>query len=252
MSGFRPVRLDTRWPFLPAPVLVVPSPAKGEDVIRTSPDDPAASVTVRHWLASVGSMTDSNRAEDIARSLLEEPLPRRWSHVQGVARTARTLAPVLADNTDLLTAAAILHDIGYAPSLHHSGFHPLDGARYLRDTEHATPMLCRLVAHHSCAIIEAEEYGLATQLADEFKPAPPALADALIYCDMTTGPGGQHMTIGQRLADIRERYDPSHPVSRALARSEPHLRAAVDRVSRKLAASAAPARPMRLVPAVTF
>jgi len=223
-----------------------------KDVIRTSPDDSAASVTVQHCLASVGCMTDSNRAEDIARSLLEEPLPRRWSHVQGVARTARTLAPVLADNTDLLTAAALLHDIGYAPVLHDSGFHPLDGARYLRDTEHADPMLCRLVAHHSCAIIEAEEYGLATQLADEFKPAPRALADALIYCDLTTGPDGQHMTIEQRLADIRERYGPSHPVSRALARSEPHLKAAVDRVNHKLAASTTPARPIRLVPAVAL
>jgi len=215
-------------------------------------DHLAASVTVRHCPASVGSMTDSNRAENIARSLLEEPLPRRWSHVQGVARTARTLAPVLADNADLLAAAAVLHDIGYAPDLHDSGFHPLDGARYLRDTKHAEPMLCRLVAHHSCAIIEAEEYGLATQLADEFKPAPRALADALIYCDLTTGPDGQRMTIEQRLADIRERYSPNHPVTRALARSEPHLKAAVDRVSSKLAASTAPARPIHLVPAVTF
>jgi hypothetical protein len=223
-----------------------------KDVVRTSLDDPAASVTVRHCLASVGSMTDSNRAEDLARSLLEEPLPRRWSHVQGVASTARTLAPVLADNTDLLTAAALLHDIGYAPALHDSGFHPLDGARYLRDAEHADPMLCRLVAHHSCAIIEAEEYGLAIQLTDEFKPAPKDLADGLIYCDMTAGPDGQHMTIEQRLADIRERYGPSHPVTRALARSEPHLKAAVDRVNRKLAASTTPARPIHLVPALAF
>jgi HD domain len=223
-----------------------------KDVVRTSLDDPAASVTVRQCLASVGCMTDSNRAEDLARSLLEGPLPRRWSHVRGVASTARRLAPILADNTDLLAAAALLHDIGYAPGLNDSGFHPLDGARHLRDTEHADPVLCRLVAHHSCAIIEAEEYGLATQLAGEFKPAPRALADALIYCDITTGPDGQHMTIDQRLADIRERYGPSHPVSRALARSEPHLKAAADRVSRKLAASTAAARPVRLVPALAF
>ena len=252
MSGSAPlVGLLAGHSFLHRHWLYPALPGAG-DVIRTSLDDLAASVTVRHCLASVGCMTDSNRAEDIARSLLEEPLPRRWSHVQGVARTARTLAPVLADNTDLLTAAAVLHDIGYAPSLHDSGFHPLDGARYLRDIEHADPMLCRLVAHHSCAIIEAEEYGLATQLAAEFKPASRTLADALIYCDLTTGPDGRHMTIEQRLTDIRERYGPSHPVTRALARSEPHLKAAVDRISRKLAASTRPARPIRLVPAVTF
>ncbi len=168
-------------------------------------------------------MTYSGRAEDIARSLLDEPLPRRWAHVQGVAATARTLAPILGGNADLLTAAALLHDIGYAPSLADTGFHPLDGARYLRDVEHADAMLCRLVAHHSCAIIEAEERGLAGELAREFKPAPRDLADALIYCDMTTGPDGQRMPIEQRLADIRARYGPEHLVTRALARSAPQL-----------------------------
>ena len=34
--------------------------------------------------------------------------------------------------TDDLVAAAWLHDIGYAPELVETGFHPLDGARYLR------------------------------------------------------------------------------------------------------------------------
>ena len=67
------------------------------------------------------------------------------------------------------------------------------------------------MAHHSCAIIEAEEYGLAANLAREFKPAPRGLADALIYCDMTTSPDGQRMTIEQRLADIRARYGPAPP-----------------------------------------
>ena len=85
-------------------------------------------------------MTDTGRAHDIARSLLEDSLPRRWAHVQGVAETARILAPILGKNADLLTAAAILHDIGYAPRLADTGFHPLDGARYLRDIEHAEPM----------------------------------------------------------------------------------------------------------------
>jgi hypothetical protein len=197
-------------------------------------------------------MTDTGRAHDIARSLLEEPLPRRWAHVQGVANTARTLAPILGRNTDLITAAALLHDIGYAPSLADTGFHPLDGARYLRDIEHADPMLCRLVAHHSCAIIEAEERGLADVLAREFKPTPRNLADALIYCDLTTGPDGQRMTIEQRLADIRARYGPADLVTRALARSAPQLEAATSRVARKLSAHASMPRPVTLVAVVAF
>ena len=168
------------------------------------------------------------------------------------AGTARTLGPVLGRNADLLVAAAILHDIGYAPSLAATGFHPLDGARYLRDAEHADAMLCRLVAHHSCAIIEAEERGLASELAREFKPAPRDLADALIYCDMTTGPGGQRMPIGQRLADIRTRYGPEDVVTRALARSAPQLEAATSRVARKLAARTAVARPAAVAAGVNF
>jgi hypothetical protein len=197
-------------------------------------------------------MTDTGRAHDIARLLLEEPLPRRWAHVQGVADTARTLAPILGRNTDLIIAAALLHDIGYAPSLADTGFHPLDGARYLRDVEHTDPMLCRLVAHHSCAIIEAEERGLADVLAREFKPTPRNLADALIYCDLTTGPDGQRMTIEQRLADIRTRYGPTDLVTRALARSAPQLEAATSRVARKLSARASLPRPVTLAAVVTF
>ena len=61
----------------------------------------------------------------------------------------------------LLEAAAWLHDIGYAPGLAVTGLHALNGARYLRDAQHADAMLYRLVAHHSCATIEAGERGLA-------------------------------------------------------------------------------------------
>ena len=72
---------------------------------------------------------------------------------------------------------------------------------------------------------------------------------------MTTGPDGQHMTVEQRLADIRARYGPEHLVTRALARSAPQLTAAVDRVTRTLTACSAPRctsapRPRRLVPAL--
>lgn len=54
-------------------------------------------------------------ARDLARKHLETPLPRRWAHTQGVARQARTLAPILGDQADLLEAAAWLHDVGYTP-----------------------------------------------------------------------------------------------------------------------------------------
>ena len=153
-------------------------------------------------------------AQQLAQALLQEPLPRRWAHVQGVAARARSLAPVLGADADLLEAAAWLHDIGYAPSLAATGFHPLDGARYLRDARHADALLCRLVAHHSCAFIEAEERGLADILSCEFEPGPYALSSVLTCCDMTTSPDGELVPVEQRLAEIHHRYGLGHLVSR--------------------------------------
>ena len=202
---------------------------------KTSPDDATAPVNVRHGPRSVGLMSYTEWAETTAHQLLAVPLPRRWAHSRGVAATAQTLTSVLGANADMLIAAAWLHDIGYAPGLHDTGFHPLDGARYLRDVEHAAPMLCRLVAHHSCALIEATERGIAAELLCDFEPAPTDLADALIYSDITTGPGGERLTVQQRLTEIRSRYGRGHVVSRAAARAAPELTAAVSRVQRRLA-----------------
>ena len=177
-------------------------------------------------------------AQQLARALLQEPLPRRWAHVQGVAARARSLAPVLGADADLLEAAAWLHDVGYAPDLIVTGLHQLDGARYLRDAQHADTMLCRLVAHHSCAIIEAGERGLAEVLGLEFEPAPQELSDALTYCDMTTSPDGELVPVEQRLAEIHDRYGPGHLVSRSIQRATPMILRAVEQVNDRAARSA--------------
>ena len=174
--------------------------------------------------------TSSAWAEHLARTLLERSLPRRWAHVQGVAARARSLAPALGANAELLEAAAWLHDIGYLPDLAVTGLHGLDGARYLRDIQHAHPMLCRLVAHHSCAVIEADERGLADLLRREFAPAPQPLADALTFCDMTTSPDGHQVHVTRRLAEIHDRYGSGHLVSRSIHRATPLILQAVDHV----------------------
>jgi len=179
-------------------------------------------------------MSQAHRAAEVARNLLEVPLPRRWAHVQGVAAQARSLALILRDDADLLEAAAWLHDIGYSPKLADTGFHPLDGARYLRDVEHADPMLCRLVANHSCAIIEAEERGLAEALSSEFPTPLAALSDALAYCDMTTTPTGKVVAVRDRLSEIVERYGPHDVVTRFIRRAEPELVSSVARTDQRL------------------
>lgn len=70
-------------------------------------------------------------AAALAEAWLTRALPRRWRHVQSVADRARWVAKALFLPDDLV-AAAWLHDIGYVPELAQTGFHPFDGARYLR------------------------------------------------------------------------------------------------------------------------
>ena len=198
------------------------------DVLRRQ----AASVNVPANLTSVDFMQITAAwAEGLARALLADSLSRRWSHVQGVAARARTLKPSLGTDADLIEAAAWLHDIGYLPELAHTGLHGLDGARYLRDVQHADPLLCRLVAHHSYAVIEAEERGLADVLTREFAPPPQPLADALTFCDMTTSPDGDQVQVTHRLAEIHDRYGTGHRVSRSIRRATPMILEAVGHVS---------------------
>jgi hypothetical protein len=116
--------------------------------------------------------------------------------------------------------------------------HALDGARYLRNARHADTMQCRLVAHHSCAIIEAEERGLADVLAREFEPAPQVLSSVLTFCDMTTSPDGELVPVERRLAEIGHRYGQEHPVSRSIQRATPMIRCAVEQVQARAARSA--------------
>lgn len=173
-------------------------------------------------------------ARYLARKHLETALPRRWAHTQGVARQARTLAPILGDQADLLEAAAWLHDIGYAPNLVDTGFHPLDGARHLHNSHQADFLLCSLVAHHSCAVIEARQRGLGEDLLREFPQVDTGLSRALIYCDMTTTPDGEPVPVSERLTEIRERYGPSHLVTRFTHLAEEELVGAVQDVQEKV------------------
>ena len=87
-------------------------------------------------------------AADLTRYILAAD-PERLRHSEAVAVRAQLMtAAVDDDQAAFLVAAAWLHDIGYAPGLKETGFHPLDGARHLRATGWP-PALCDLVAHHS-------------------------------------------------------------------------------------------------------
>jgi hypothetical protein len=169
------------------------------------------------------------RAAQLAADMLAAALPRRWQHVQAVGTKAAWLGPVVSPaEADLLVTAAWLHDIGYAPDVVDTGLHALDGARWL--VRHGwDSRLAGLVANHSCALYEAAERGLDEVLASEFPQERSAVADALWYADMTTGPDGEDLTPRERLDEIRSRYGPDDIVTRFWRRAEPELLEAVRR-----------------------
>jgi phosphoglycolate phosphatase-like HAD superfamily hydrolase len=171
---------------------------------------------------------DVHWAEEIAFVALAEPLPRRWRHSQGVAARAADVRRLVEPGW-VLHAAAWLHDVGYAPDIAITGFHPLDGARWLA-ARGVDERVVRLVAHHSCADIEAEERGLAGELA-AFPFDDPSLVEALIFCDMTTSPDGEVVTVDERINEILDRYGSESLVGRSVARAAPELRRAVRQIS---------------------
>lgn len=159
----------------------------------------------------------------------------RQNHVRGVARVALEAAYTLPDISPLVVPAAWLHDIGYANEVADTGLHGLDGARYLRSTG-SPERLCRLVANHTHAWVEAEARGLFHVLAEEFPPEYSLTADVLTYADLTTGPTGEPVTVEERIDEVLRRYPQDDVVHRAVARAAPDLVATVHRVEERLAA----------------
>ena len=182
-----------------------------------------------------------DRARAIAEAHLAAGLPRRWAHVNAVGAKAENLGALLfeAPEAEVLTAAAWLHDIGYAPALAVTGFHPLDGARWLR-AEAYDVRVTNLVANHSCAHLEAWERGLASELESEFPREVSPVADALWYVDMTTGPDGQDFEVTVRLDEIQVRYGADHVVTRFILKATPEIVAAVRRTEERLKAATQP------------
>ncbi|MGM1057848.1 HD domain-containing protein [Saccharothrix sp. Mg75] len=173
------------------------------------------------------------RAYSVAEGRLASSLPRRWTHVRSVAKRAGLAAEVVEDaERELLTAAAVLHDVGYAPELAETGFHSLDGARYL-ERQGFPERLCALVAHHSCAYREAELRDCSAELA-RWMDEQTSLRDVLWWADMTTGPDGDTIGVRERIAEIQARYGPEDLVTFFVRQAEPELVAAVERTEARL------------------
>lgn len=173
-----------------------------------------------------------------ARTLAERNLvrsARRWAHVQGVAATAEIVAPVIdAEHSDEIIAACWLHDVGYAPDLAVTGFHPVDGASFAK-REGMPELVVSLIAFHTGSVFEAQQRGLLAELS-VFAAPPRDVLDIVTYADMTTSPSGEPISAEDRVAEILSRYEEDDPVFAAVSTSAPELLAAVARVEERLSA----------------
>ena len=159
--------------------------------------------------------------------LLGALAPARRAHSLVVGRKVAAVASrVPAALRSDLVAAAVLHDVGYAHP--DTGFHPLDGARFLQ-AEGFSRWVQHLVVHHSASTWEAEERGLSLDVYADFAVEEVDLGPAhavLWWADMTTGPRGADVTVEDRLAEIQTRYGPDDLVTRFIRRARPVLLAA--------------------------
>jgi hypothetical protein len=154
----------------------------------------------------------------------------RWLHTRGVAVQAQGVSVALdPEDRPYLVAAGWLHDVGYSPALKQTGLHQLDGAAWLRPVNWR---LACLVAHHSAARFELTLRGWGDDLAQYPREQSP-VADALAFCDLTTGPNGQSMTLDERITEVEQRYGAGDIVD-ALRQAQPHLAAAIARTRQLL------------------
>ena len=175
------------------------------------------------------------RSVRLAETLLQESLHERWQHTRTVAHRATELASTVSPtDRPVLIAAAWLHDIGYAPTVLYSGFHPIDGGLYLvRQGWYSR--IAALVAHHSGARFVATQAGLGP-LIRSFDREDGPVSDALTYADQTVGPWGRAMTINDRIADAITRHGPDSPTGQAHTDRGAYLLAVADRVEHRRSA----------------
>jgi hypothetical protein len=165
-------------------------------------------------------------------NVLLSSLGNRWLHVQGVVKRASWVGQTFDEgDRSVLLASAYLHDIGYAPSLRVTGFHPLDGALYIRSCGYER--LASLIAHHFAARFEAHLLGC-DELLQEFPRERSAVDDALTYCDLTTSPIGEQISLKERASEIRSRYGEYDLVVQALHLAMPYLALTVGRIQQRL------------------
>ena len=161
-------------------------------------------VSVGPLVASAPRMVRVSDPEQTATRALASTGTRLAHSRRVAARVQEALPLVEPEWRAALGAAAWLHDVGYSRIASAIGFHPLDGARWLRQ-DGWSDQVTRLVAWHTHSEKEAELRGLAPY-DDEFPRPPEFVMAVLTWADLTSTPGGFECEPEDRLERILNTY----------------------------------------------
>lgn len=149
----------------------------------------------------------------VLEPLFVDHLPR-LAHMRDAASFAKDFADSFslpADHAALLSRSALLHDLGYAPTLHRFGYHPLDGALFLEEQgEH--PWIVEGVLRHSWA---GRKAGLHPDVIAHYARRPSLseadwLVRAVTVADWRAAGVGGRVSFARRFQDIAIR-NPHNP-----------------------------------------
>lgn len=147
----------------------------------------------------------------------------RLAHIRQVVALAHRLEHRKSFGGRLI-AAAVYHDIGYAPDLAATGFHPVDGA-VLAKTHGLDAGTVDAVLHHSGArsLAVMTRPDLLCHYGARCRMMETELSRALTFCDNRSGPLGEPLSLDARAADIRRRHAAAPAILAVLETSMPRF-----------------------------
>ncbi len=176
------------------------------------------------------NFSDPVEVREFVKSALKEN-PNRVKHVLEIATRVRESATALLlplQEVEMAECAALLHDIGYWKPIALTGFHPADGANFLK--EQGRHDLASMIIGHSCSPEEGELLGYSGIQQDQ------RITSKLItYWDVQIKQGGEAVSYQERLADILQRYGPDSLVGRANLKAKLRIEGLLKEVGSELA-----------------